>query len=155
MANIYEVLACVHAKSLQSCPALCDPVDWSSSGLSLYGILQARILAWVAMPSSRRSFQPRDWTLVSCVLYWQVSSLPPVAPGKPMKCFSSVQFSYLVVSDSLWPHESQHARPPCPLPTPRVHSDSRPLSQWCHPAMKCLLCTKISKYSRHCAKYLL
>ena len=60
MANIYEVLACVHAKSLQSCPALCDPVDWSSSGLSLYGILQARILAWVAMPSSRRSFQPRD-----------------------------------------------------------------------------------------------
>ena len=37
------------------------------------------------------------------------------------------------MSDSLWPHESQHARPPCPSPTPRVHSDSRPSSQWCHP----------------------
>ena len=40
-----------------------------------------------------------------------------------------------VVSNSLWPHESQHARPPCPSLTPGVHSDSRPLSQWCHPAM--------------------
>ena len=49
--------------------------------------------------------------------------------------FSSVQFSHLVVSDSLWPHESQHARPPCPSPTPGVHSDSRPSSQWCHPAI--------------------
>ena len=42
---------------------------------------------------------------------------------------SSVQFSHSVVSDSLRPHESQHARPPCPSPTPGVHSDSRPLSQ--------------------------
>ena len=41
----------------------------------------------------------------------------------------SVQFSCLVVSDSLQPHESQHTRPPCPSPTPGVHSDSRPLSQ--------------------------
>ena len=49
--------------------------------------------------------------------------------------FSSVQFSYSVVSDSLQPRESQHARPPCPPPTPGVHSDSRPSSQWCHPAI--------------------
>ena len=49
--------------------------------------------------------------------------------------FSSVQFRRSVVSDSLRPHESQHARPPCPSPTPGVHSDSRPLSQWCHPAI--------------------
>ena len=48
---------------------------------------------------------------------------------------SSVQFSRSVVSDSLPPHESQHARPLCPSPTPRVHSDSRPSSQWCHPAI--------------------
>ena len=41
----------------------------------------------------------------------------------------SVQFSRSVMSNSLQPHESQHARPPCPSPTPRVHSDSRPLSQ--------------------------
>ena len=49
--------------------------------------------------------------------------------------FSSVQFSRSVVSDSLRPHELQHARPPCPSPTARVHSDSRPLSQWRHPAI--------------------
>ena len=49
--------------------------------------------------------------------------------------FSSVQFSCSVVSDSLRPHEPQHARPPCPSPTPGVHSDSRPSSQWCHPAI--------------------
>ena len=48
---------------------------------------------------------------------------------------SSVQFSRSVVSDSLWPHESQHARPPCPSPTPGVHADSRPSCQWCHPAI--------------------
>ena len=50
-------------------------------------------------------------------------------------CFSSVQFSRSVVSDSLRPHELQHARPPCPSPTPRVHSNSRPSSRWCHPAI--------------------
>ena len=45
------------------------------------------------------------------------------------------QFSRSVVSDSLGPHESQHARPPCPSPTPGVYSNSCPLSQWCHPAI--------------------
>ena len=49
--------------------------------------------------------------------------------------FSSVQFSHSVVSNSLRPHESQHTRPPCPLPTPRVHSDSRPSGPWWHPAI--------------------
>ena len=47
----------------------------------------------------------------------------------------SVQFSRSVVSDSLQPRELQHARPPCPSPTPGVHSDSHPLSRWCHPAI--------------------
>ena len=47
----------------------------------------------------------------------------------------SVQFSRSVVSDSLWPHELQHARPHCPSPSPGVHSNSRPLSRWCHPAI--------------------
>ena len=49
--------------------------------------------------------------------------------------FSSVQFSCSVVSDSLWPHELQHTRPPCPSPTQGVHSNSCALSQWCHPAI--------------------
>ena len=49
--------------------------------------------------------------------------------------FSSVQFSHSVVSYYLWPHESQHARPPNPSPILRVHSNSRPSSRWCHPAI--------------------
>ena len=49
--------------------------------------------------------------------------------------FSSVQFSHSAVPDSLRPHELQHARPPCPSPTHGIHSDSRPSSQWCHPAI--------------------
>ena len=49
--------------------------------------------------------------------------------------FSSVQFSCSVVSNSLWPHEPQHARPPCPSPTPRVYPNSCPLSKWCHPTI--------------------
>ena len=49
--------------------------------------------------------------------------------------FSSVQFSRSVMSDSLLPHESQHARTPCSSPTPGVHSDSDPSSQWFHPAI--------------------
>ena len=48
---------------------------------------------------------------------------------------SSVQFSHSVVSNSLQPHESQHARPPCPSPAHGVHSDSCPSSPWCHPAI--------------------
>ena len=48
---------------------------------------------------------------------------------------NSVQFSRSVVSDSLRPNESQHARPPCPSPTPGVHSNSHPSSRWCHPAI--------------------
>ena len=47
----------------------------------------------------------------------------------------SVQFSHLVVSNSFWPHGLQHARPPCPSPTPRVYSNLCPLSRWCHPAI--------------------
>ena len=63
--------------------------------------------------------------------YWSRVPLP-----SPNYVFiSSVQFSLSVVSDSLRPHESQHARPPWPSPTPGVHSDSCPSSQGCHPAI--------------------
>ena len=51
------------------------------------------------------------------------------------KGFNSVQCSRSVVSDSLWPHESQYTTPPCSSPTPRVYSNSCPSSQWCHPAI--------------------
>ena len=53
----------------------------------------------------------------------------------PSLNFSLVQFSRSVMSDSLRPRESQHTRPPCPSPTPGVHSNSRPSSQRCHPAI--------------------
>ena len=49
--------------------------------------------------------------------------------------FSSVQFSHSIVSDSLWPHELQHARSPCPSPTPGGHQNPCPSSQWCHPTI--------------------
>ena len=54
-------------------------------------------------------------------------------PQNSLSC--SVQFSHSIVSDSLWPHESQHARPSCPSPTLRFHSNSCPSSRWCHPAI--------------------
>ena len=57
----------VKVLAAQSCPALCDPMDCSPPGSSAHGILQARILAWVAMSSSRASSRARDWTWVSCI----------------------------------------------------------------------------------------
>ena len=63
LPNYYAVLFLV----AQSCQALCGPLDCNPPGSSVHGILQARILEWVAMPSSRVSFQPRDHTQVSCI----------------------------------------------------------------------------------------
>ena len=65
--NFLDIFCDVCAQSLQSCPALCDPMDCSPPGSSDHGNLQARILEWVAMASSRGSSWPRDWTRVSCV----------------------------------------------------------------------------------------
>ena len=59
--------ACMRAKSLQSCLTLCEPVDCTPPGSSVRGILQARILEWVAISSSRGSSRPRDRTRVTCV----------------------------------------------------------------------------------------
>ena len=59
--------ACIRVQSLQSCPILCHPMDHSPPCCSVHGILQARILEWVARPSSRGSSWPRDWTCVSCI----------------------------------------------------------------------------------------
>ena len=61
---------------------------------------------------------------------WSCLSIFPDSRGH-----SSVQFSCSVVSDSLWPHEPQHTRPPCPSPTPGVYPNSCPLSWWCHPTI--------------------
>ena len=116
-------------------PILCDPMDGSPLGSTVHGIFQARILKWVAISSSRESSSPRELNpSLLHLLLWQVHSLPLSHLGSP-KEQCSVQFSCSVVSDSLWPHELQHARPPYPSPTPRVLSNSHPSSQWCHPAI--------------------
>ena len=74
----------------------------------------------------------RQHAVIPLYLFVLMSVLNP-HPHPLLLTFSSVQFSRSVMSNSLRPHESQLARPPCPSPTPGVHSDSRPLSQWCHP----------------------
>ena len=71
----------VQAKSLQLCPLLCNPRTCSPPGTSVHGILQARILVWVVMPSSRGSSQPRNWTWIFCVLLWKAHSLPLMTHG--------------------------------------------------------------------------
>ena len=98
----FTQVECFCAKLLQSCLTLFDPMDCSSPGPSVHGILQARILEWVAMPSSRGSSQPRDRTQVSFgLLHWQAGSLPLVPPGKP---FTQVSESCSVMSGfaTLW-----------------------------------------------------
>ena len=72
-----------------------------------------------------------DWfaDIEKSLQFWDKSHL--------IRCQRLDDISHSVVFYSLWHHESQHTRPPCPLPTPGVHSDSRTSSQWCHPAISC------------------
>ena len=91
-------------------------LPWSPSGDLLYpGIKPASLMP----PALAGGFFTSSAT-------WEAHPLPQ---------FSSVQFSRSVMSDSLWPHESHLARPPCPSLTPRVYSNSCPSSWWCHPAI--------------------
>ena len=76
--------ACVHVKSLQLCETFCNPKDCSPLGSFAHGILQTRIVEWVAMPClSRGSSWPRDGTHISCLLHWQACSLPLAPLGRP------------------------------------------------------------------------
>ena len=72
---------------------------------------------------------------IPCSYTWYSQEFESYLPHRlklTSRCFSSVQFSSSVESDSLRLHELQHARPPCPLPTPRDYPNSCPLNQWCH-----------------------
>ena len=110
------------------CPILWDPMDYT-----VCGIHYARILEWVSFPFPGDSPNPGIESRSPAL---HVVSLPAEPQEKPPYILiRSDQISRSVMSDSLQPHESQHARPPCPSPTPRVHWDSRPPSQWCHPAI--------------------
>ena len=75
--------AWVRAKLLQSCCTLCHPMDCSPPGSSAHGILQARILEWVAISSSRGSSWPKDWTRVSCSSCIAGRFFTAEPPGKP------------------------------------------------------------------------
>ena len=78
-----------------------------------------------------------NWAVSPYILhsFTTVNSRDTHGVSKCCWMFSSVQFCCSVVSDSSRPHELQHARPPCPSPTPGVYPDSYPLSQWCHPTI--------------------
>ena len=80
-----------------------------------------------------------DWSKLAYMYLFKTVFSPQMKKNsdtrKWVSNFRSVQFSRSVVSDFLQPHESQHTRHLCPSPTPGVHSDSRPSSQWCHPAI--------------------
>ena len=116
-----------HAKLLQSYLTLCQYVDCSPPGSSTHGTLQAGMLEWVSMISSRGSSQPRVWT--------PVSMSPAVAGGFLPLALLLLLFSCLIVCDILRSHGLQHARPPCLLPSPKVCPSSCPLQQWCHPVV--------------------
>ena len=93
---VERVWPCMHAKSLQSCPTVCDPMDCSLPDSSVDGILQARILEQVAIPSSRGPSCPRGQTHASyCLLRWHVGSLPPclVAQACPVQVLKMMLLS--------------------------------------------------------------
>ena len=127
---------------------LCKPMDCSPPGSSIHGILQARILAWVAIFFSRGSSGP-GIELRPPALH--ADSLPFEPPGNPNVCIISIYFFivfssllYLLFIVAIWslshvwlwdPHGLQHARLPRPSLSSRVCLNSGPLSQWCHPAI--------------------
>ena len=80
---------------VQSCPTLCDPVDCSPPGASVHGILQARILEWAAMSSSRGSSRPRDRTCVSCTAGRLLTAEPP---GVNLGCVCNAPLNSLPVA---------------------------------------------------------
>ena len=110
----------------------CHMHSWSFRSAQTLSIFIFIKLKYVANLPKESTFT--YWWLIFITLF--LSSKNHSFKGNcDYKMFSSIQFSHSVVPDSLQPHESQHARPPCPSPTPGVHSDSRPSSQWCHPAI--------------------
>ena len=91
---------------------------WSRKKLTVFWQENALVIANIPFQQHKR--QLYTWTSTD---------------GQYWNQFSSVQFSHSAMSDSLWPHEPQQARPSCPSPTPGVHPNPCPLSQWCHPTI--------------------
>ena len=110
-----------------SSPSLHEMFPWYLIFLKRFLVFRILLFSSISLHWSLRKavlfLRAILWNYAFRCLYLSFSPLP------------SDQISRSVVSDSLWPHESQHTRLPCPSPTPRVHWDSCPLSQWCHPAI--------------------
>ena len=93
-------------------------------------------------PSQIKSVEQRQdstfwlisYRIYICIFNWRIIALQNFVLCQTSTWISH-QFSCSVMPYSLWPHESQHPRPPCPSPTPEVHPNSCPSSQWCHPAI--------------------
>ena len=112
------VCVCVCTRLVaHSCLTLWDPMDYSPPGSSVCGILQARTLEWVAMPSSRGSSQPRNQTRVSCLWNWQAGSLSLVPPEKPPTYLKLPQLKHFIWFLFL-PYE-ERIPGPCILPQAR------------------------------------
>ena len=113
-------------------------VPWTVAQQAPLSLGFARHEYWSGLqfPSTGELLDPGTKPMISYRQFpaLQAESLPTEPPGKPGQPFS-VQFSRSVVSDSLRPHESQHARLPCTSPTPGAYSNSCPSSWWCHPAI--------------------
>ena len=101
------LLLCFAMLSPQPCPTICDLKGCSPPGSSVHGILPARTLewdwlGWIAIPSSRGSSRPRDWTHISCLLHWQAGSLPLALPGKPTVGYYSVLKNNEILPFATW-----------------------------------------------------
>ena len=122
----------VCAKSLQSIPTIFHSMDWSPPGSSVHGIVQARLLERVALPSSRGIFPiqgSNHVSYVSCVGRWVLYHSYHL--GSPFLWLFLFRHTHVWLQS----HGLQHARPPHPSPTPGVCPNSCPLSRWCHPTI--------------------
>ena len=106
-----------------------------SNSCAIYGVRWAAVVACLAAPGPGQRLAARNW---GSRMNFKGGDSPKV-PGKTTSLqqylWVSVQFSHSVVSDSLWPRGLQHARLPCPSPTPRACSNSCPSRWWCHPTI--------------------
>ena len=126
-----KCLVCLHAQLLSHVRLFGTP-ETSPPGSSGHGISWAEY--WSGLPFPTPVLYSRSLLIIYfiyssayiCQSVFQLDLSPP---------FSSVQFSRSIMSDCLRPHESQHARLPCPSPTPGIYPNSCPSSRWCHPAI--------------------
>ena len=94
LVTAYISKECVPAQLLKSCLTICDPMDCSPPGSSVHGIFQARLLEWVAISSSRRSSQPREWTCISWVSCITGKFFSTESPRKP--CINKTSLEILL-----------------------------------------------------------